>query len=306
MAMQVCPSDPSEQQRHVLPPPPQSPASSAAARHQNCLLQELSFTALPKHQQQQTQQQQQLESGGIKQPSVSAAGAPSQEDVAQSAADMQTCVSASARSSLPQLQLAQEEREEGVAAAAAGGSCGGGGGDGGSDDDRVLFDAELASYISETDYFDLRTGDFEVRGRARDMLLFVMRVSAVSVAAPSLQASMQLNKHQLETPPEFLCCVAPCSCCSTHTRWQVDSHLVAELAVVRADNAALEEEKAAAQVRQFRMPTLQHADPPPSLATTPRPPKPLASVRTEPVLEHKLMLSSNTQTGGGCCCPACF
>jgi hypothetical protein len=46
-----------------------------------------------------------------------------------------------------------------------------GGGDGGRHvqgsvghdaDDQVLFDAELASYISDTDYTDLRSADFEV------------------------------------------------------------------------------------------------------------------------------------------------
>lgn len=158
--MQACTADPSQQQeRPALPPPPSPPSSQTsqqgAPSGPTSLQQELSFAALPK--------QQHSKPPGQPDPSVSLSkmcadsSQPQQQpqDSASAPAYQQGAVAAS----LPRLQvgssaeLGSEELYRSTVSGKAAGA---------ADEDQVLFDADLASYISETDYTDLCSADVQV------------------------------------------------------------------------------------------------------------------------------------------------
>jgi len=145
LALQTCPTDPAQRQEwHALPPPPQSPSCrsslpgppSAAVS----LQQELSFAALPHKQQQGRQVQRHGDAAELQEQHLIV-----QQHVATSAGRSPCLLHENSIGSV--VDTADAGRAGGVAV---------------SGDDEVLFDADLASYISDTDYTDLRCGDFEV------------------------------------------------------------------------------------------------------------------------------------------------
>jgi hypothetical protein len=168
------------QVRPVLPPPPQSPVQShtppASPSLQAGLQQEISF-ASPLLQQPAAQGQEvcPVESA---QPSPQQQPAPattqtqlqqlqhskdgsqlSQQDL--SLGRKHTLAAAG----LPRLHLdASTDLSGDALLTGAAATDKGAGGRHSGEDDQVLFDADLASYISETDYTDLRCEDFEVGG----------------------------------------------------------------------------------------------------------------------------------------------
>jgi hypothetical protein len=150
---------PAEQQ--MLPPPPASPTAlrpglPGSPSTQPGLQQEISFAALPK--QQHGQQQERSQEPGTTQ----AVEHPVRAQSSQHSIDQGACVARpGAAATVPRLQLVSDAERP----------IGGEGGKhvhgsvGHDADDQVLFDAELASYISNTDYTDLRSAEFEVRSR---------------------------------------------------------------------------------------------------------------------------------------------
>lgn len=225
----------------MLPPPPQSPAwrpsQHGLSAGQAGLQQELSFAALPKQQ-----SKQHLEGN---QPGGHNTAGDAQQQPGPARAQTQalpdnapTNQKGSIAASLPRLQLgcSTELGSDALCRSAVLGKAGGA-------EDEVLFDAELASYISETDYTDLREADLEVRGVGGwvKSCSAVLRSSLQDFAkAWAVDQGMQtlMTKSGAAWPQCVLCAVSV----------QVDNHLLAELQVVLADKAALEEEKAAAQV----------------------------------------------------------
>lgn len=138
LALQTCTTDPAQRQEwHALPPPPQSPScrpslpSSPSAAVS--LQQELSFAVLPHKQQQGQQVQRQGDAAELQEQHLII-----QQHVITSAERLDVSIGSDT------------------------GNAGRAGGVGVTGDDEVLFDADLASYISDTDYTDLRCGDFEV------------------------------------------------------------------------------------------------------------------------------------------------
>lgn len=165
LAVQSAAGDHAQQQQHqglMLPPPPQSLSSSWCAAGQMSptgqvsLQQEISLATLPKQQRQQ--QQPQKPQDIAHRAACKAGGDPARSEKQQADGELscakQQQEGSEASRSLQHLQLhsSAELGSEGLHSKA-----------GASDEDQVLFDAELASYISDTDYTDLRSVDFEVR-----------------------------------------------------------------------------------------------------------------------------------------------
>jgi hypothetical protein len=146
-----------QQEQHALPPPPQSPPAwqqspPASPSALTGLQQEVSFATLPRQQRRSAAQPTATHAASML--AVSAAEQQRQQE------DTNGTQGPGVRGSLPQLQLyaSTELSSEDLRSAAVSKL-------GGSTDDEVLFDAELASYISDTDYTDLHCADFEVRRR---------------------------------------------------------------------------------------------------------------------------------------------
>lgn len=159
--MQACTMDATQQpsEHQMLPPPPASSTAShpglpGSPTAQTGLQQEISLAALPK--QQNGQQHDHSQMPCTTQTDEHLAGAQgSQHSISHG-----VCVArAGAAATVPRLQFVSNAER------AMGGGEGGRHVQGsvGHEDDQVLFDAELASYISDTDYTDLRSADFEVR-----------------------------------------------------------------------------------------------------------------------------------------------
>jgi hypothetical protein len=153
---------PSEQQQQQgLPSPPSwawqqaSPPASPSSRHAG-LQPEISFAAgLTK------QQQPPCPTG---RPAASSEAATPRSDPADSQQQQSGAVGGPI--SLPPLQLdSSTELGSGHLRGRRTGKLSEETGAAASEDDQVLFDADLLSYISDTDYTDLRCADFEVSGR---------------------------------------------------------------------------------------------------------------------------------------------
>lgn len=176
MAVQACPADATQQpaEQQMLPPPPASPTAlrpglPASPATQPGLQQEISFAALPKqHTGQQLERRQLPDTAPADEHPVRAQGS-------QHSIDKGACVARpGAAATLPRLELVSDAERALM-----------GGGEGGRHvqgcvgrdaDDQVLFDAELASYISDTDYTDLCSAEFEVCNRGAACVMGSLRV----------------------------------------------------------------------------------------------------------------------------------
>jgi hypothetical protein len=157
LAVQNCTPSGTQKEQHVLPPPPQSPSAwqqspPASPSAVTDLHQEISFDALPR---QQWSAPQHTAPQAASMLALSAA-----EQQQQQQETLQGTRGPGVGGSLPLLQLnASTDLGSEDLHSVAGRKLGR------STDDQVLFDAELASYISDTDYTDLRCADFEVKAR---------------------------------------------------------------------------------------------------------------------------------------------
>lgn len=147
-----------QQGQHALPPAPQSPSAwqqspPASPSALTGLQQEISFVTLPRQQRRLGPHHTAPQAADM--PATSATEQKLQQE------DLQGTQGPGVRGSLPHLQLdvsteLGSEDLRNIAGSKLSGSA----------DDQVLFDAELASYISDTDYTDLHRADFEVRAGA--------------------------------------------------------------------------------------------------------------------------------------------